>query len=278
MSYTKEELVSQTYSYSRIDVFQKCPMKFMFKYINKYKTKSSSVALEIGTLCHEILEKKFEYLRDGKSVQYKKLQKEFLLKIKEINYGLEYIEKINIFSKRILKKEDLGEWMVLDVEQDINFKFNGYDMIAKIDRIDVNKNGDFRVIDYKTNKDLYEDKDLKTPLQMYIYALAIKEKYGKYPIEFGYDMIFHNEIQLAMSNGWDKRGLKKLESIFDNMLLCIDVDEFYPKPTPLCHFCEYCKTNPNRDDWYGDICEYYSLWTRENKTYNAIKKWEGILK
>ena len=47
-----------------------------------------------------------------------------------------------------------------------------------------------------------------------------------------------------------------------------------PKPSPLCHFCDYCITNTNADPWNNMLCDYYSLWTREKKTFEVNKKWQ----
>jgi len=278
MSYTIEDLKSETYSYSRLDTFVKCPMKFDFKYIQKYRTDSSSIALQLGGLCHEILEDKFEYIKNNKKVQYKKLLNKFNEKSSNFTIPCEYEDRLIEFNKRILSKENIGEWVVFSIEEDIYFEFEGYELIAKIDRIDINKDGDYRIIDYKTNKKLFQDSDLTTSLQMYIYALAIKDKYGKFPIEFIYDMLFLNEKQYAMTKGWENRGCKKLKKIFDDLELCFECEEFHPKQTPLCYFCDYCNNNPNKDEWYGNACEYYSLWTRENPSYKKIQEWEGMLR
>ena len=281
MSYTIEELREKTHSYSRLDCFKQCPMKYKFKYIMGLYTDSKTFPLLIGTLSHEVLEDKFKRIMEG-NYDFSDLVLKYKNGIKEINPPLEeYKTKVNSLIKRINKEESLGdEWKTFSVEQDINFKIGEYKMIAKIDRMDISDSGDFRVVDYKTNNKLYEKKDLGTPMQFVVYALAIKDKYEKYPVENMYDMIFLNDVQMCLTDkNWEKKGIYKIKKLFEEIELCINIDEFHPKPTPLCWWCPYGDENsPNSDSVYGGICEYRSLWKPNDKTHRKLKEWEGILK
>ena len=88
---------------------------------------------------------------------------------------------------------------------------------------------------------------------------------------FEYDLVLLNKKQSVMSKGFEKRGLKKVDEILES----IKKEKFIPNPTPLCYWCEYCRTNPDKDEKHGNLCEYFSLWTRKNKTYDVFKKWGG---
>ena len=277
MSYTIEELTQKTHSYSRLECFKQCPMKYELKYIEEYKTDSNTEPLFIGTLCHEILEEKFKMIKEG-NLNTKTLEILFENKIKEINPSEEYVDKLNVFRKRIKAKENLGEWKVFAIELEIKFKIGKYNMVAKIDRVDINKNGDFRVVDYKTNKKLYDKEKLIAPMQFITYALALKSEYGKYPIENYYDMIFLEEIQYCMLDGW-KENINCIEKAFKEIEFCIEVDEFRPKPSALCWWCPYGNSkSPNSDGWYSDACEYRSRWKPDDKDNRPIKLWEGFFK
>ena len=61
-----------------------------------------------------------------------------------------------------------------------------------------------------------------------------------------------------------------------NLLTAINEQDFAPKPTPLCHWCEFCPTNPNQAPEAKNLCPYHSLWTRENKTQQVASHWAGL--
>ncbi|MEG2289589.1 MAG: PD-(D/E)XK nuclease family protein [Clostridium sp.] len=280
-------------SYSRIDCFKSCEYKYKLKYIDKNYTNDSSIALQIGTILHLGLE--YKYLKkysdnkilsmvfdgteeDGKKiVGINELKNElYPFEWEELDKnGITYDEKMDVYKERLNSKIDT-EWECLGCEVEFSILFEEKCVIGGfIDRVDRNKStGQLRVVDYKSSASEYQKKDLATPMQMYIYALACKEIYGQFPSEFIYDMILIGSKQYAMTKGWEKRGLKALNSRIDSLIWHSSEDniKMKPKPTPLCHWCSYCKTNLNATNG-RDLCEYYSLWTRDEKTFKTNKQW-----
>ena len=167
------------------------------------------------------------------------------------------------FRDYIINYKPDDEWKTIAVEMPFNIEYRGFQLTGKIDRVDINSNGDYKVVDYKTANVVYDDKKLKTPLQMYIYALAIRDKYGKFPIEFEYDFVVLNQISKAMSKGWEKRGDRALNKLIDEREAYYTIKDFPPKPTHLCYYCSY----------RNQECEYYSLWNPDNKTFEVNKEY-----
>lgn len=279
-------------SYSRIDCFKSCPYKYKLKYIDKNYTNDSSIALQIGSILHLGLEFKYlnkfnndeimkiiynGYEEDGnKIIGIHELQEMYPFDWEEADkHGRTYSEKMDLYKKRIFKDID-EEWKCIGCEVEFHILYENKVIIKGfIDRVDQNiHTGEIRVVDYKSSTSEYNKKDLATPMQMFIYALACKEMYGQYPSVFVYDMILLGIEQEAMTKGWEKRGFKALSKQIDAL---IEHQEFNnikmkPKPTPLCHWCSYSETNPNATNGKG-LCEYYSLWTKENKTFKTNKEW-----
>ena len=77
-------------------------------------------------------------------------------------------------------------------------------------------------------------------------------------------------MQEAGTKGFIERGKKQLDKIFDG----IDAGEYAPNPTPLCHWCCYCNTNPNVTPEGENMCPYYSLWTPQNSSFEVLNKYE----
>lgn len=279
-------------SYSRIDAL-KCPMQYKLKYIDKNYPFVKTLALEIGTLCHKANELKYRGndlnkiwralhtgIKDGTEIvnglDY--LKGEYAFDFDEVNEksGLTYTDKLNTFKETFFIEKLEDEWEVIGNEVEFHIIFNNKALIKGfIDRVDRNKlTGDVRVIDYKTNNKAFDKKDLATPLQMYIYSLACKELYGVYPSECIYDLIFLGEKQIGGTKGYLKRGESKLNKLLDDIIYYQEIgkDKMPPKPTPLCAWCSFSKTNLSSLEEY-QLCDYYSLWTPERKTFEVNKEW-----
>ncbi|MGG0308258.1 PD-(D/E)XK nuclease family protein [Priestia megaterium] len=293
----------EKYSYSKLSTFTQCPMKYYQKYVQGNYDQSDAIHLDLGNILHKVLEIKFRNIIDNVKVDYGYLKEitysgvkeetnkseEFIIGVNEIikkygedlfnkvdqKSGLSYKEKMSIFMD-YLHNEEINDWKPIVVEQKFEFEYEGKAILGGyIDRIDENKNGDLRVVDYKSSNKVFDEKELPTPLQMMIYTLACENIFGKQPIEHRYDFIMIGDHQLACTKGYYKRGIKKLNKIFDEIEWYTALNEFKPKPTPLCHWCSFSKTNPNALWYMQDLCDYYSLWTPDNKTFAKNKEYEG---
>lgn len=72
-----------------------------------------------------------------------------------------------------------------------------------------------------------------------------------------------------------KRLIKALDKVFGDIEASENKNLFIPKPTPLCHWCTFCTTNPEATI-YKNECEYYSKWTPDQKTFEVNKKWNAL--
>ena len=289
--------VLPTCSYSKLDVYKSCPLQYHKKYNEKKFTKDTSIALELGSLCHYVLEQKgkklvekqslnnadydvfMEILLDGVTTIDEKTKEEIpgITQIKKKYFetwyepdnasGKTYADKMIVFNNILLSEmeEDDG-WKPVLFEHHFEFVYDNRVIIQGfIDRID-KKGDDYRTVDYKTSKKVYDKSKLATSLQFGIYALAILLEFGRTPVESMYRFILIDEKQYALTKGWEKRLIKALDKIFDDIENNEKVGIWIPKPTPLCHWCNYCQHNPDAHQ-YKDDCEYYSLWTPTNKTF-----------
>lgn len=291
-------------SYSGLEVFKNCPYQFNLKYGEKKYTKETTLALELGSLCHLILELKCNYLKVGKPVDYDYLHfilkygsidtnektKEHILGVDELKRkyfeewyepdnasGMTYEEKMEIF-ERVINEEmsDTSIWHPIYAELPFEFVykdrviFNGF-----IDRVDINVFGGFRTIDYKTSKSCFPANKVVTSLQFGIYAMAIYQLLGQIPVSFLYRFILLDEDQMAMTSGWEKRLEKTLDNALDKMDKNKKSGIWLPKPSPLCWYCPYNCNNPKNTE-FAQECEYYSLWSPNNRVWSVNKKYNAL--
>ena len=294
------------FSYSKLSTYLSCPMKFKLKYVDGNYDSSEAIHLDLGNIAHKVLEIKhrniidglgndYTYLKsvfnDGIAEETEKDKGNFLIGFNSIKdkYGediistenpkskLSYYDKIDIFNKYLVEDELEDDWKPIAIELHFEFEYEGNIILhGFIDRVDQNSKGEIRVVDYKSSNMPFEHKDLTTPLQMFIYTLACEHIYGKTPIEHVYDMIFIGEKQYACTKGYYKRGKKKLDGLIHKIVESEKSGIYKPSPTPLCHWCEFSKTNPNASFYLQDKCEYYSLWLPNKKSFNVNKKYEEV--
>lgn len=186
--------------------------------------------------------------------------------------GASYDDKIKLFDQVLHEEMEDTEWKPTYFERPFEFVWDNK-VIFKgfIDRIDV-KDGQYRTIDYKTSKKVYEQSKLATSLQFGIYALAILNEFGVLPVESKYRFILIDDEQYALTKGWEKRLIKALDKVFGDIEASGKKEIFVPKPSPLCHWCNFCQTNPEATI-YRNECEYFSKWTPTRKTFEVNKKW-----
>ena len=290
------------FSYSKMEVFKNCPLQYRYKYIEKKYSQDTSIALELGSLCHYVLESKGKMIVSGETVDYEKLNdilmngvtetdektKEELLGVNQLKRkyfevwheadnasGASYDEKIKLFDKVLHNEMEETDWKPTYFEKPFEFVWDNKVILKGfIDRIDT-KDGQYRTVDYKTSKKVYEQSKLATSLQFGVYALAILNEFGVLPIESEYRFILIDDKQYALTKGWENRLIKAMDKVFGDIEASEKKSVFVPKPSPLCHWCNFCQTNPEATI-YRNECEYFSKWTPTQKTFEVNKKWNAL--
>ena len=180
----KEEIKNLQLSPSSIDTYEKCPRKFLYNYIYKIPSKQSDTKeLDYGNAIHKTLEDAGTFILENKTAQ----SLGEILTIFEKN-----LEQMNI--KNVLVKETLLERgknalktfyphfspeRITAAEYSLGtLELNDIKITGKIDRIEINNDGTYFLIDYKTGKSPGAGKmaDKKHLDQIRFYKLAFELK------------------------------------------------------------------------------------------------------
>jgi len=284
------------FSFSKVDTYHSCPFKYMLQYIEKHYVNAKSLALDLGTMIHGVEEDIANCLKDGKPIDYVALKNRTIIKALELEHKFpkdfneadksertckqkiyEYLDKGIYRLENFMKAHPTYE--IVGAEVDFTVVINDRTFGGKIDRvIRDNATGNYICHDVKTYPVIKEEDELKTPLQFVVYVEAMKKLYGltTEQITCGFDLPFCDIIQEAGSNGFVNRGIRMLKELVEK----IDSKEYKPKPSALCNYCPYCKTNPDAPSDVKMLCPYFSVWNRETRNKDDIKihenEWFGL--
>ena len=105
--------------------------------------------------------------------------------------------------------------------------------------------------------------------------MGMLNDFGKLPVQCDYKFILLNQEQNALTTGFAKRIVKKLNTVLDNIDKNSKDEVWIPSPTPLCFWCSYSSTNPKAVQ-YKNECEYYSLWTPTEKKWDVNERFNAL--
>lgn len=221
------------YSYSKLSVFEGCPLRFKFQYIDKIKQEFRSEALVKGSNVHEILEnfgtKKIENTEADQIVR-KFVKSEVASKylrplcrkeksVREISIGLDTnLEPCEYKSKNALYR-------------------------GKIDFICVIDNA-LNLCDYKTGK--YKEESYQDYRQLIFYALYFFKKYNIEKIRISYIYVEQNlENSMILERKYLSNYIEALMTMINN----VENASEYTKKIKFCSWCPYknhCSENSTK--------------------------------
>lgn len=282
----------EKFSYSKLETYHGCSFKYYLKYVLKKSAFVENISTAFGKAIHACEEDIANYLKEGKPIDYTQLRNGLIVKLAEIEhkYPLDYItadksgltfrEKAHKYLKEdIYRLENLIKanpgYQVVGAEIPIKFTFDNEEFTGFIDRVIYDSvNNKYLIQDIKTWSVPKEEKELKTPLQFVVYAMAIIEAYHCTidNIQCSYDLPICNMVQAAGSDGFFKRGTEQIKKLFTQ----IRAGEFKPNPNVLCYWCEYSLTNPNAPKELKMLCPYFTHKTPNNKDWEKENEWLGM--
>ena len=178
-------------SYSSLNTYQSCPLKYKYQNIDKIKAPKNIDAL-FGSSIHASL--KFMFQRGPLYPTWTRLLIFFRNRLgaEKIAYGhpafdlsaenVYYKEGISLLEK-FYKNNPPWNYNVVDMESRFEFEIDDpktgekHTLSGIMDRIDKNADGSFEIIDYKTKRKMPGQKEIDSDLQMSIYQLGLMKKW-----------------------------------------------------------------------------------------------------
>jgi DNA helicase-2/ATP-dependent DNA helicase PcrA len=239
-------------SYSDIEAFKDCPLKFYYRKVLKLPTPSSPEQT-LGSIIHAVLQRAGQQLKEGVTPSLTDLVADF-----ESRWHQAYINDPDRKERLRARAGELLEHFIrqqsrrtgkpIDLEKTFHLDLMPEDteqsarLVGRIDRVDSAPDG-LEVIDYKTGQQRTDE--LKDDLQLPIYSLACENIYGKYPVRLTY-MFLGDDSQYEAFYGIN--DLNRIKTEILEIINQIKQTDFLATPGHVCNYCSFAKICPAKTE------------------------------
>jgi len=251
-------------SYSSLENFKQCPLKYKLSNIDKIKEPKSKEAI-FGTYIHKVL--KWFYQKDPNFPTLDLLLKYYRDYWPQKTEGFEWKdseEEKSYFKEGIRMLEEFynknipHEISILDLETRFEVvidenpdKPNGKHILTGvIDRIDKLPDGTLEIIDYKTGKRMPSQRALDKNNQLSLYAIGLKSRWPRVKIKdlklSLYFLKFNEKINTTRTD----KDLEEAKNKIVNLIHKIEKSNFEPHSSVLCGWCGYRNICPTWRHFY----------------------------
>ncbi|RLG13424.1 hypothetical protein DRN69_05630 [Candidatus Pacearchaeota archaeon] len=292
-------------SYSSLENFKQCPLKYKLSNIDKIKEPKSKEAI-FGTYIHKVL--KWFYQKDPHFPTLDALLKyyreywpkktegfEWKDPEEEKSYfkeGLRILEEF--YNKNIPHKTSILDLetrfeVVIDENPD---KPNGKHILTGvIDRIDKLPDGTVEIIDYKTGKRMPSQNALDKNDQLSLYAIGLKNRWPRIKTENLKLSLYFLKFNEKINTKRTEKDLEEAKNKVIDLIHKIEKSDFEPRSSVLCGWCGYRNICPIWRHFYEDqedqhlnnvdikktIDEYFALKEKKEKLEERLTELKNLI-
>ena len=236
------EKISMRISYSALETYKTCPLKYKFQNIDRIKTPKSKEAV-FGTVLHSTL----NFIHTP-SLLPPTLEQALDYFSRNWNSDVfeNELEERSAFSQGVsmiqdyYKKNDPAKSNIVDLESRFAIELEDHVVSGIIDRIDKTEDG-YEIIDYKTTKKMPTQEKVDNDLQLSVYLQAFLKRYPKEvknidKVKVSLYYLKHG-VKLTATRTLEK--LEKINTLFLDVIKKIEEGKFEAQINPLCDWCGY---------------------------------------
>jgi len=227
-------------SASAVQTYENCPLQF--KLDREWRIPGEvPAAMQYGACMHRVLKTYFDSVRLGRTMPDEEVIEFFTkdladAKIQDAYQRHLYLQQgIQQLGEFLASRQRAPNPEVLHTEEWFEVRIGGTAVVGRIDRIDKLADGKVAITDYKTGKAQTQD-DADESLQLSIYALAAREKWGYNAAHLAFYNLGDNSSATTRRDDAELQGAQmKVQEVAES----IAAGKFDPKPSFNCRFCAY---------------------------------------
>ncbi len=228
-------------SYSALETFRTCPLKYKFAYIDKIPVTQSGV-MQFGSLIHKVMEELYahqmlpiskEELMHLFSAQWKpKLYKDAYQAQSDFESGLAIVER------EWEKKQAQPEPVTIAREKYFLLPIaDGFDLSGRIDRIDKIGDNSLEIIDYKTGRTVPSEEEVRNNLQLSIYYFALLKLWpSTQQVTLS---LYYLRPDMKVSFVAEPALLEQAKETLRDLVEQIRTTNYAPTPGRHCDYCDF---------------------------------------
>lgn len=242
------------YSHSGLSCFESCPRQYHYRYVLGIEVDTESVEAFVGKLVHEVLERLYQFVAEGRVPKLEHVLARFdawwqerldPARIRIARAGSSFAEYREIglrcLTRFYRRRYPFDEDETLGLEEMVHFSLdeNGrYRMRGIIDRVARARDGSIEIHDYKTGRRVPSQDRLDQDRQLALYQIGISERLGSStPVR----LVWHYLAVDALRTS--SRTPEQLRALRERTMQLIDRIEaetrFEARPSALCGWCEF---------------------------------------
>ena len=235
-------------SASAVDTYSRCGLRFQLERDWRIPARPAA-AMQYGAAIHRVLKTYFDALRLGRGKSDDELIELFRhdlasAKIQE-PYQHELYERLGVAQLRdfFTAARSIPASQVLHTEESFEIQVGPATVVGRIDRVDQRPDGTVAIVDYKTGKSR-DQEDADESLQLSLYALAAREKWG---YNVGALVFYNLEENVPVTTLRSDADLLAASAQVKTAAEQIAKGNFEPKPGMHCNFCAYRTLCPAKE-------------------------------
>jgi putative RecB family exonuclease len=244
--------VHRSLSPSRAADFMTCPLLYRFRVIDKLPEPPSAAAAR-GTLVHAVLERLFDEPAPGRTPaaargllrpQWDRLaaaEPELTTLFADEAERETWLDEAAVMLDRYFTLEDPTRLEPAHREMSVQTMLeSGLTLRGYIDRLDVARTGEVRVVDYKTGTAPREEYEARALFQMKFYALVVWRTTGAVPRQLQLIYLGNGEIMRCTPDEADLLATeRKINALWQAIERARAAGDWRPRPSRLCSWCAH---------------------------------------
>jgi putative RecB family exonuclease len=245
------------YSHSRLSAFEKCPLQYRYRYIDRIKRDTQGIEAFMGNRVHDALEKLYRDVQMARRPALPEIVDHYhrsweqtfsdRVKIVKTEYTADHYRQVGerCLTGYFKRYDPFDQATTLGLEERIHLSLDErerYQLQGYIDRLARAGDGIYEVHDYKTSSSLPSDQDLRNDRQLTLYQMAVERRFpeAREVRLIWHYLAFDQELRSRRTPAEIDQHRGRTIAVIDEIETWVrEKREFPPRESALCRWCEY---------------------------------------